>query len=210
MTKTDYIKFHAECCRRMQEITQAKNADYTGSSSSPFANFSETEVYAGVATERGFLVRMGDKLSRIRSFIDKGVLQVKDESVEDTLLDLANYCILLAGYIQSKKRGEVFGTQAVEFLKQARGEASKTPQEAPTDPVVTGITEELKAKPKYPEPLATLKPEPWEEKRIGKPGENPQCNACVYCRGMGCGWCGCPSDPHADCYKCPVESARKT
>jgi hypothetical protein len=46
---------------------------------------------------------MVDKLARINSFSQKGELQVKDESVEDTLLDLANYAILLAGYIRSKK-----------------------------------------------------------------------------------------------------------
>jgi len=28
----------------------------------------------------------------------------KDESIEDTLLDLSNYAILMAGYIKSKKK----------------------------------------------------------------------------------------------------------
>jgi hypothetical protein len=103
MTKSEYLDFHAECCAKMMDIAQRKNADYTGDSADPFANFADTEVMAGCSAERGFLVRMGDKLKRIRSFVDKGILLVKDESVEDTLLDLANYCILLAGYIRSKK-----------------------------------------------------------------------------------------------------------
>ena len=126
MTREEYLRFHRECCDKMHALTQAKNSDYCGANPSPFANFAESEVYAGVQTERGFLVRMGDKISRIRSFVDKGVLLVKDESVEDTLLDLANYCILLAGFIRSK-RG-VSGTDAVEYLKRARGEAQKGPQ----------------------------------------------------------------------------------
>jgi hypothetical protein len=46
---------------------------------------------------------MSDKFARITTFVNKGVLKVKDESVEDTLLDLANYCILMAGYIKSKR-----------------------------------------------------------------------------------------------------------
>jgi hypothetical protein len=46
---------------------------------------------------------MMDKISRIASFIKKGTLEVKDESVKDTLMDLANYCILFAGYLESKK-----------------------------------------------------------------------------------------------------------
>lgn len=103
MNKQEYMEFHRQCCNDMIAITQAKNADYTGNSDDPFANFSDTEVYSGVETERGFLVRMGDKMKRIRSFVDKGVLMVKNESVHDTLLDLANYCILLAGYIKSKQ-----------------------------------------------------------------------------------------------------------
>lgn len=103
MTKQEYMRFHEEACRKMMAITRAKNADYTGQSDDPFANFSNSIAIAGVPVEQGFLVRIGDKLARIRSFIQKGVLEVKDESVEDTLLDLANYAILLAGYIKTKK-----------------------------------------------------------------------------------------------------------
>jgi len=57
----------------------------------------------GITTEQGFLTRMMDKMKRIASFAEKGELQVKDESVTDTLRDLANYACLLAGYIESKK-----------------------------------------------------------------------------------------------------------
>lgn len=45
-----------------------------------------------------------DKISRINSFTQQGVCNVKDESIEDTLIDLANYSILMAGYIKSKKQ----------------------------------------------------------------------------------------------------------
>lgn len=45
---------------------------------------------------------MMDKMKRIASFAEKGELQVKDESVTDTLKDLANYSCLLAGYLKSK------------------------------------------------------------------------------------------------------------
>lgn len=103
MNKETYIKYHAEMCTKMQAITKAKNSDYTGTTDDPFRNFSDSETYAGVSTERGFLVRMGDKMARVRSFVDKGTLEVKDEAVEDTLLDLANYCILLSGYLKGKR-----------------------------------------------------------------------------------------------------------
>lgn len=42
-------------------------------------------------------------MKRVASFAENGDLQVKDESVLDTLQDLANYSCLLAGYIKSKQ-----------------------------------------------------------------------------------------------------------
>lgn len=103
MTKQEYFDFHDDFCRKMIEITRAKNADYTGESADPFANFSRVEALGICSTETGFLTRMTDKFSRISAFVAQGVLQVKDESIEDTLMDLANYSILLAGYIKSRK-----------------------------------------------------------------------------------------------------------
>lgn len=105
MTKNDYMNFHQAACAKMIAITKAKNSDYTGASADPFSNFNQIGglVQLPMVTEIGFLTRMSDKISRIGSFITKGTLAVKDESVSDTLLDLANYCILFAGYLESKK-----------------------------------------------------------------------------------------------------------
>lgn len=103
MNKEEYFKYHADCCARMVEITKAKNADYTGVGDNPFANFTRVELLGNCSTEQGFVTRMIDKISRIISFVQKGILEVKDESVEDTLIDLANYCILFSGYIKHKK-----------------------------------------------------------------------------------------------------------
>lgn len=81
------------------DISRKKNADYTGGNEDPFSNFTSVgEEW----TEIGFYTRMMDKMGRIRSFIKNGQLQVKDESVIDTLNDLANYCCLFAGYLKSK------------------------------------------------------------------------------------------------------------
>ena len=105
MTKEQYMAFHKQCWDRMIEITQKKNSDYTGGSADPFANFAQigSLVQVPSVVEIGFLTRMSDKISRIGSFVTKGKLMVADESVEDTLLDLANYCILFAGYIKAQK-----------------------------------------------------------------------------------------------------------
>lgn len=102
MTKQDYFKFAEQFFGECLEISRKKNADYTGQNDDPFANFKAVEVL-GIATEQGFLTRMMDKMKRIASFVEQGELQVKEESVLDTLQDLANYSCLLAGYIQSVK-----------------------------------------------------------------------------------------------------------
>lgn len=103
MTKKEYMKFHQDKCQQMIEITKAKNADYTGSGDDPFKNFKAVGFYGEEWILVGFFTRMSDKFGRLASFIQKGVLLVKDESVEDSLLDLANYCILLCGYIKSER-----------------------------------------------------------------------------------------------------------
>lgn len=106
MTKPEYFefaeKFFAECV----EISRKKNADYTGGAPDPFSNFTSIEVL-GIKTEVGFLTRMFDKAKRLSSFVEKGELLVKDESVQDTLADLANYCCLFAGYLKSKEGDKV-------------------------------------------------------------------------------------------------------
>ena len=104
MTKDEYFKFHKAFCDNMVSITKAKNADYTGKGDNPFLNFERVEQLGICSTEQGFLTRMTDKFCRITSFVQKGELLVKDESVQDTLHDLANYCALMSGYIQSKKK----------------------------------------------------------------------------------------------------------
>ena len=97
----------------MTSITRKKNNDYAGPGTDPFANFTRVEALGICSTEQGFLTRMTDKLSRLSSFVQGGKLLVEDESTEDTLLDLANYCILMAGYLKSKQQA-----QAKEALKE--------------------------------------------------------------------------------------------
>lgn len=104
-TKAGYLAFHSECCDKMKEITKRKNSDYTGNSTDPFANFQSVSKIGICSTEQGFMVRMMDKLMRIRALtVDEQTAQVKDEAIEDTLLDLANYSILLAGFLRAKNK----------------------------------------------------------------------------------------------------------
>ncbi len=80
--------------QKMCEIHAAKNQDYGGGN--PLGNFLECNEI-DVPSVIGIMVRLGDKWSRLKSLIKQGgVGQVKDESIIDTLMDTANYSILMA------------------------------------------------------------------------------------------------------------------
>ena len=54
-------------------------------------SFHQTFTEEGMAMSR---IRLGDKLARFKSLTKSGVQEVKDESIRDTLIDLANYAIM--------------------------------------------------------------------------------------------------------------------
>lgn len=84
MNKIDH---HKNICDHIHEVYTAKNQDYGDSFKKSIAEFGPI---AGV-------VWMDDKMNRIKSLIKKGGDQkVTDESMKDTLLDLANYAIMLS------------------------------------------------------------------------------------------------------------------
>jgi len=101
--KEDLFKHMEEATTKMVDICKKKNADYTGIGKSPFANFNRVEGMGICTTEQGVLTRITDKISRLASYSQNLQLQVADESVEDTCLDLANYALLLQGIIKEKK-----------------------------------------------------------------------------------------------------------
>jgi len=104
-TRDDYFEFHKWATACMTEITKAKNADYAGTEedTDPFANFRRVEYMGVASTEQGFLTRIIDKVSRLSTFAQRGTLAVDDESEIDTCLDLANYALLLAGFLRAKR-----------------------------------------------------------------------------------------------------------
>ena len=114
MKQQELLAFFDATVSRMRKTMEDKNADYAGANDeNAFANFNLIEAFKVTQTEVGFFTRMTDKMARIASFIRKGTLQVKDESVADTLIDLANYSILFAAYL-SHKRSKAPGDKKVE------------------------------------------------------------------------------------------------
>ena len=78
------IQIHGKVCKELTETYKKKNADYGNS----FENSLDKHgLIAGI-------VRMDDKMSRLISLNSKKEQQVMDESLRDTLMDLANYAIM--------------------------------------------------------------------------------------------------------------------
>lgn len=99
MTRNEFIDFIANKMQTGLGIVVQKNGDYAGDSD-PFQNF-ELSAHLGVPVPKAIVVRMSDKLQRIANLLDRDA-QVKDESIEDTLLDLANYTYILLAYLSQK------------------------------------------------------------------------------------------------------------
>lgn len=77
------IDLHRTICDEIHNKYIEKDADYGSSFRQLYAEF-------GLLSS---VIRMSDKLNRVKSLLSKEA-QVKDESIDDTLLDLAGYAIL--------------------------------------------------------------------------------------------------------------------
>lgn len=106
MHPSEMLAFIKETVQANLELMEKKNRDYGASVEDAFANFTAVETM-GIPTEVGFLTRMMDKMMRISSFVQNGELQVKDESVADTLNDLSNYSLLFLAYLESQRRAQI-------------------------------------------------------------------------------------------------------
>ena len=94
-----YWKIHEE----IKALHKKKGEDY-GEDLDPFANLRSAEAF-GLPAHIGVLVRMEDKMRRLRTFAKKGKLA--NESVEDAFLDLANYAMLGLALFREQKGEEL-------------------------------------------------------------------------------------------------------
>ncbi|MFW5513436.1 MAG: nucleotide modification associated domain-containing protein [Prevotella sp.] len=76
----------------MKELHAKKDKDY---GSAFHKSFEEFGVTAGV-------VRLNDKMERVKSLVKNGKAEVKDESLMDTLKDMASYAVML--YVELKNK----------------------------------------------------------------------------------------------------------
>lgn len=77
------VERHKRLCDEINQLYEKKNHDYGDS-------FHETFEEEGMAMSR---IRLTDKLNRFKR-LSKNQGMVQDESIRDTLLDLANYALM--------------------------------------------------------------------------------------------------------------------
>lgn len=100
-TQQKFLERLQELFNNNVEISRRKNSDYANDND-PFQNFLVCESL-GIPAEVGFIVRMTDKLSRISNLIRPGrERRVADESILDTLSDLANYAMMMRMHLENK------------------------------------------------------------------------------------------------------------
>ena len=78
------IEKHQKICEELNALYAKKNHDYGDS-------FHISFVEEGMAMAR---IRLGDKLNRFKTLSRNNTREVNDESIRDTLIDLANYAIM--------------------------------------------------------------------------------------------------------------------
>lgn len=90
MTNVDRFK---QITDEMVKLYERKNSDYGSSIHDTYMK------YGAVA----YLVRMEDKINRVRSLTQNNNQKVEDEKIHDSLVDLANYSILMLLELEGNK-----------------------------------------------------------------------------------------------------------
>ena len=100
MNFEEYLSQFDNTLELMLNTTKNKNQDYAKDYYA-FANFKRCEDLGICSTEAGIVTRMTDKLSRIGNLLTKDS-NVLDERLEDSVLDMAVYSVILYIYLNNK------------------------------------------------------------------------------------------------------------
>lgn len=95
MTREDLLLLHANLCEEAKDLMKQKNEDYA-IASDVFRNFRMFGLL-------GVLVRMSDKIARLRTYAERGKFTIANEKVRDDLRDLINYSVLFEGLDQETR-----------------------------------------------------------------------------------------------------------
>ena len=100
-----FMKEYKKIVTETMELCVAKNKDYGSSVQDTYEKFGDVS----------YLVRITDKYNRICSLLDKEA-KVKDESIDDTIRDMANYCFLWLASRRLKEKGDKVDKEKKERL----------------------------------------------------------------------------------------------
>jgi hypothetical protein len=82
-----------DLCDQMKDMHRRKSSDYgCPSGTDPLANIRNGAKFVGIPSWKGAMVRLSDKVTRLATFNATGRLE--NESLDDTLFDLASYALL--------------------------------------------------------------------------------------------------------------------
>lgn len=89
----DMVENHLVLCNKLNTIYEQKNTAYGNS-------FGETYEKLGLISA---VTRISDKYNRLVNLSIHKEIDTGDEAIEDTLLDLANYCLMTYMELQKEK-----------------------------------------------------------------------------------------------------------
>ena len=95
----DLVEKHLILCNQLNSIYEQKNNAYGNS-------FGETFEKLGIISA---IKRISDKYNRLVNLATHPEINKGDEAIEDTLLDMANYCLMTYMELQKENNGEVNG-----------------------------------------------------------------------------------------------------
>ena len=92
-----------EAVEEVRALHIKKSQDY-GAPTDPLANIRGGAELVGIEPWRSCLVRVADKIQRLRTYCQTGALA--NESVEDTFMDLACYALIALVLFREEAHGE--------------------------------------------------------------------------------------------------------
>lgn len=102
----------------MVSLHEMKNSDYGNAFGDSFDEYESMEPGQGLKYAVG---RMGDKMQRIKNLAFSRSQKVKDESIKDTLIDLAAYAIMTAEAMELHSEREDLIQRAIDEMRGREG-----------------------------------------------------------------------------------------
>ena len=96
--RENLLALHDKLCSDAKGLMVRKNQDYA-KSDDPLKNFRKRGLL-------GMLVRLEDKMARLDTFVETGILAVSEEPVDDLFRDIINYAILMQYWVNEERENQ--------------------------------------------------------------------------------------------------------